>query len=80
MMRWVSIWMAVVAVLVPRSASAGDYVPLNCAKASSSSEHAICGSYALANWKLGWLPSTVLRRPSSRWASVEISKTRRGCD
>ena len=37
MMRWVSIAMAVTAVLVPRSASAGDYVPLNCAKASSSS-------------------------------------------
>lgn len=46
-MRWVSIAMVVAAVLVPRSASAGDYAPLNCAKASSSSEHAICGSYAL---------------------------------
>lgn len=46
-MRWVSIAMVVAAVLVPRSASAGDYAPLNCAKASSSSEHASCGSYAL---------------------------------
>lgn len=39
--------MVVAASFIPRSALAGDYAPLNCARANSFSEHAICQSYAL---------------------------------
>jgi uncharacterized protein len=46
-MRWVWITMVVAPLLVPRSALAGEYAPLDCAKASSSTQHAICESYAL---------------------------------
>jgi uncharacterized protein len=46
-MRWVLTAMALAALAVPHSALAGDYAPLNCAKASSPAEHAICNSYAL---------------------------------
>ena len=46
-MRWVLTAMVVAVSFVPRSALAGDYAPLNCARASSPSEHAICQSYAL---------------------------------
>ena len=34
-------------VLAPVPASAGDYAPLNCAKAKSAAETAICKNYAL---------------------------------
>ena len=78
-MRWVSIAMVVAAVLVPRSASAGDYPPLNCTKQVLPLNMRFAGPMPWANLKLGWLPSTVLRRLSSPWASVEISKTRREC-
>jgi uncharacterized protein len=46
-MRWVLTAMALAALSVPHSALAGDYAPLNCAKASSGAEHTICKSYAL---------------------------------
>ena len=46
-MRWVLTAMALAALSVPNLALAGDYAPLNCAKASSPAEHAICKSYPL---------------------------------
>lgn len=46
-MRWVLTATALAALSVPHSALAGDYAPLNCAKANSPAEHAICNSYAL---------------------------------
>ena len=76
-MRWVSIAMAVAAVLVPRSASAGDYAPLNCAKASSSYMR-FAGPMPWANWKLG---GTLYGIATSLVAMGQRgeSKTRRGC-
>ncbi len=33
--------------IAPGSAQAGDYAPLNCAKAKSAAEKTVCGNYAL---------------------------------
>ncbi|MBP0579427.1 DUF1311 domain-containing protein [Labrys sp. LIt4] len=38
---------ATVALLFPCVAQAGDYAPLDCAKAASPAEKAVCGNYAL---------------------------------
>ena len=34
-------------LFAPISASAGDYAPMNCAKAKSAAEKTVCGNYAL---------------------------------
>ncbi len=46
-MRWPHAALLAAATLSPCAAGAGDYAPLNCAKAASATEQAICKSYAL---------------------------------
>lgn len=38
---------AATALLISPAAQAGEYAPLDCAKAASPAEKAVCGSYAL---------------------------------
>jgi uncharacterized protein len=46
-MRWHLGVLLAASVAMPCAAGAGDYAPLNCAKAGSAAERTICGSYAL---------------------------------
>ncbi len=46
-MRCLSAVLVIAALLAPHAASAGDYAPLNCNKASSPAERTICKSYDL---------------------------------
>ena len=46
-MRWLSAAIIVATLFKPALASAGDYAPLDCAKANSVAERTICRSYAL---------------------------------
>ncbi len=46
-MRWQLAALTMTTMLLPSLAHAGDYAPLDCAKASSAAEKTICKSYAL---------------------------------
>lgn len=46
-MRWLPAAIITATLFKPALASAGDYAPLDCAKANSAAERTICRSYAL---------------------------------
>jgi uncharacterized protein len=46
-MRWLLAALTMMSMLLPSLAHAGEYAPLNCAKASSPAEKTICKSYPL---------------------------------
>jgi uncharacterized protein len=86
-MRWLFAALIAGVLLAPGAASAGEYAPLDCAKAKSAAEKTICKSYALGQAEarmatlFGIATSLVAmgQRGDLRDTQCEWLKTREAC-